>query len=319
MVQKRPAFTRPAFTLVELLVVIAIIGVLVALLLPAVQAAREAARRTSCASNLRQIGLAMQNYHDTSQAFPIGITNPTPNVTTVVNNNWTWPTRILPFIEQSALYQQLNVGTGTVPAPGANSPLTPLVMTPIKTYMCPSDPGNPKQFNNFLSGYPKLNYPASKPMTMWRDWVGDSGLANRATRMVDVTDGTSNTFFIGERAVAMLNNFISMGGIWPTQVGSNNAYTFDANPPNQSYPAAGLTASGQCCNSANDPNNIRGSATSMHPNGLQFCLVDGSVRFISNNIDSKRCTPNTTCGQNGTVSIYSRLYYRDDGLTIGDF
>src|SRR5262245_48714843 len=166
----RVGFTRLGFTLVELLVVIAIIGVLVALLLPAVQAARESARRMSCASNMRQIGLAMQNYHDTSQAFPIGITNPNGAVTTVVNSHWTWPTRILPYIEQSGLYQQLNVGNGNVPAPNATSPLTALVMTPVKSFMCPSDPGNPKQFNNFLSGYPKLNYPAGKPMVMWRSW-----------------------------------------------------------------------------------------------------------------------------------------------------
>jgi prepilin-type N-terminal cleavage/methylation domain-containing protein len=307
------------FTLVELLVVIAIIGVLVALLLPAVQAAREAARRMSCASNLKNIGLAMQNYHDVSLAFPIGITNPTPTVTTVVNSQWTWPARLLPFLEQSGLHQQLNVGIGNVPLPSETSPLRNLVMTPLKIYMCPSDPGNPKHFNDFLSGYPKLNYPAAKPMVMWRDIEQDSGLANRSTRMVDVTDGTSNTFLCGERAVARLNNFISMGGIWPTQVGSNNAYTFDANPPNQSYPVAGLTASGQCCNSANDPNNIRGSATSMHPNGLQFVLVDGSVRFISNNIDSRRCTPNMSCIAAGTWSVYSRLYYRNDGVSVGDF
>lgn len=314
------AIRRPrGFTLVELLVVIAIIGVLVALLLPAVQSARESARRMSCASNLRQIGLAMQNYHDTNQGFPIGTTNPNGLVTTVVNSHWTWPSRILPFIEQSGLYQQLNVGNGSVPAAGSTTQLGQLVMTPIKSFMCPSDPGNPKNFNNFLNGYPKLNYPASKPMVMWRSWEQDSGLANRSTRMVDVTDGTSNTFLVGERAVAKLNTFISMGGIWSTQVGSNNAYTFDANPPNQSYPSTALTAAGTCCVSANDPNNIRGSATSMHPSGLQFCFVDGSVHFISNNIDSRRCTPNSTCGQNGTVSIYSRLYYRDDGLQIGDY
>jgi prepilin-type N-terminal cleavage/methylation domain-containing protein len=307
------------FTLVELLVVIAIIGVLVALLLPAVQAAREAARRMSCASNLRQMGLAMLNYHDQNLAFPIGITNPSPGVTTVVNNQWTWPSRILPYLEQSGLYQQLNVGNGTVPSATSTSQLATLVMTPIKMYMCPSDPGNPKQYNKFYGGYPKLNYPAPKPMVMWRDWVTDAGYANRSTRMVDVTDGTSNTFLIGERAVSSTNQFISLGAIWPTQVGSNNAYTFDANPPNQSYPANALSSSGTCCVSGNDPNNIRGSASSMHPSGLQFCFGDGSVRFISNNIDSRRCSPNTTCGQNGTVSIYSRLYYRDDGLLIGDY
>ena len=109
----RNSTSRRAFTLVELLVVIAIIGVLVALLLPAVQAARESARRMSCSSNLKNIGLAMQNYHDVSQAFPIGITNPTPNVTTVVNSQWVWSARLLPFLEQSGLYQQLNVGIGS--------------------------------------------------------------------------------------------------------------------------------------------------------------------------------------------------------------
>jgi prepilin-type N-terminal cleavage/methylation domain-containing protein/prepilin-type processing-associated H-X9-DG protein len=311
-------FHRRAFTLVELLVVIAIIGVLVALLLPAVQAARESARRMSCASNLRQIGLAMQNYHDQYQAFPIGVSNDIPGAGNGSNGNWTWPARILPFIEQSGLYAQLNVGIGNAPLHTANTPIAIALRTPINVYMCPSDPGDPKQFNRFLSGYPKLNYPASKPMVMWRDWESDAGYRNRSTRMVDVTDGTSNTFMCGERAVARLNNFISMGAIWSNQRGSNNSYTFDANPPNQSYPTNALTAAGECCNTGNDPNNIRGSATSMHPNGLQFCFADGSVRFISNNIDSRRCTPNLDA-KCAPASTYTRLYYRDDGYAVGDF
>jgi prepilin-type N-terminal cleavage/methylation domain-containing protein len=310
---------RLGFTLVELLVVIAIIGVLVALLLPAVQAAREAARRTGCSSALRQVGLAMQNYHDTNQAFPIGVSNDIPGPGNGSNGNWTWPARILPYIEQSGIYAVINVGIGNAPSPTASTPIAQAIMTPIKVFTCPSDPGDPKQFNGFLLGFPKMNFVASKPMVMWRDFENDAGLRNRSTRMVDVTDGTSNTFMCGERAVARLTQFISTGGIWSNQQGTNNSYTFDANPPNQSYPASALTASGGCCNTGNDPNNIRGSATSMHPNGLQFCLVDGSVRFVSNNIDSKRCSPNTTCGQAGTISIYSRLYYRDDGLQIGDF
>jgi len=310
--------SRRGFTLVELLVVIAIIGVLVALLLPAVQAARESARRMSCASNLRQIGLAMQNYHDVNHAFPIGVSNDIPGAGNGSDGNWTWPARIFPYIEQSALYGQLNVGIGVVPLPTAGTPIAELVKTPIPIFMCPTDPGNPKQFNNFLRGYPKLNYPATKAMVMWRDWESDSGYRNRSTRMVDVTDGTSNTFLCGERAVAKLSNFISMGAIWAGQRGSNNSYTFDANPPNQSYPANALNAAGECCNTGNDPNNIRGSATSLHPKGLQFCLVDGSVRFVSDNIDSRRCIPNID-PKCAPASTYTRLYYRDDGYTVGDF
>jgi prepilin-type N-terminal cleavage/methylation domain-containing protein len=138
-------FRRPGFTLVELLVVIAIIGVLVALLLPAVQSAREAARRMSCASNLRQMGLAMQNYHDVNQTFALGVLNTAANASNGANGNWTWPSRILPYLEQGSLYQQLNVGVGTVPNPNTNSQIGQAVMTPIKTFMCPSDPGNPSR------------------------------------------------------------------------------------------------------------------------------------------------------------------------------
>lgn len=317
IVTTNPFRRNRAFTLVELLVVIAIIGVLVALLLPAVQAAREAARRMSCSGNLRQIGLAMHSYHDIFHTFPIGVSNDIPGAGNGSDGNWTWPTRILPYIEQTALYSQLNVGIGNVPLPTAGTPLANLTLTPILIYMCPSDAGDPGKFNRFLRGHAKLNYPAGKPMVMWRDWESDSGFRNRSTRLVDVTDGTSQTFLCGERAVARLPNFTSLGAIWSNQRGTNNSYTFDANPPNQSYPASALNAAGECCNTGNDPTNIRGSATSLHPRGLQFVFVDGSAKFISDNIDSRRCTPNTACA--GVASIYTRLYYRDDGLSVGDY
>src|ERR671919_44032 len=107
MQPRDPEPSRAGFPLVELLVVIAIIGVLVALLLPAVQAARESARRMSCASNLRQIGLAMHNYHDIAGAFPIGVSNDIPGNGNGSDGNWTWSARILPYLEQSGLYQTL--------------------------------------------------------------------------------------------------------------------------------------------------------------------------------------------------------------------
>jgi prepilin-type N-terminal cleavage/methylation domain-containing protein len=102
------------FTLVELLVVIAIIGVLVSLLLPAVQAAREAARRMQCSNNLHQIGMGMHNYHDVFLAFPVGVTNSVAGNGNGSNGNWTWPARLLPFVEQGTLYDQLRVGEGNI-------------------------------------------------------------------------------------------------------------------------------------------------------------------------------------------------------------
>jgi len=308
-------FRRPrAFTLVELLVVIAIIGVLVALLLPAVQAAREAARRMSCSSNLRQIGLALHNYHDTFKSFPIGALSSLGALqgANSANGDWAWPAAILPFIEQKPLYDQLQPGsTPKAPAATGSDPKTPLVLQPIPIYMCPSCPGDKKQFNGFLGGFAKLNYPATKSMVMDTSWYLGFGGRSKAIRLTDVTDGTSNTFFCGERAAVRLNRFISIGAIWSQQQGTNNSITFDDEPPNQSYPAAALNASGACCVTANAPNNIRGSASSMHPNGLQFVFVDGSVKFISNNVD--------TSYSSGKPGVYSKLWYRDDGLQVGDY
>jgi prepilin-type N-terminal cleavage/methylation domain-containing protein len=305
------------FTLVELLVVIAIIGVLVALLLPAVQAARESARRMSCASNLRQIGLALHNYHDTFKAFPIGALSALPDGSgwlNSANGDWTWPTAILPFIEQKPLHDQLRPGsTPKAPSATGTDPLTSLVLQRIAVYSCPSDLGDPKNLNNILGGFAKLNYPATKAMMMDTTFyfAGSNGGRNKAIRLQNVEDGTSNTFFCGERAAVRTTRFISIGAIWSQHWGSNNSFTFDENPPNQSYPAAGLNASGGCCVTANDPNNIRGSASSLHPSGLQFVFVDGSVKFISNTIDTSFAP--------GKPGVYSKLWYRDDGLTVGDY
>src|SRR5947209_10191645 len=139
------------FTLVELLVVIAIIGVLVALLLPAVQAAREAARRMSCSSNLRQLGLAMHSYHDTHKILPYttaawgpsGVTN------SVDNRGWSWNSFILPYIEQQAMYSQINFGDFV---PVGNNRL--LIRNPIPIAVCPSD-GKMKRVRPYgLSGQP---------------------------------------------------------------------------------------------------------------------------------------------------------------------
>src|SRR5262245_13713930 len=177
---------RRGFTLVELLVVIAIIGVLVALLLPAVQAAREAARRTSCSSNLRQIGLAMHNYHDTFKAFPIGALStlgPAQGANSA-NGDWAWPTAILPFVEQKPLYDQLQPGS----SPKAPAVTSPLVLTGVPVFMCPSCPGDKKSLNNLLGGFGKLNYPATKSMVMDTSWYLGFGGRSKAIRLTDVVD-----------------------------------------------------------------------------------------------------------------------------------
>ena len=126
---------RRAFTLIELLVVIAIIGVLVSLLLPAVQQAREAARRAQCTNNLKQIGLALHNYHDANGRFPPGYRDPRPD--SQPGPGWGWPVFILPHVEQPSLHVQLDPERTLFGNGADTTPTTPQTLTPLAVFRCP--------------------------------------------------------------------------------------------------------------------------------------------------------------------------------------
>lgn len=224
------------FTLVELLVVIAIIGVLIALLLPAVQAAREAANRMQCTNNLKQYMLGLHNYHDTYKAFPAGRGGPMALGQTDPEgarcHDWSAALFILPFIEQSQLYalytsgQSANNGTApaafhletSVWAPGAAvnaADYVTLLTTPVSTYQCPSD-GNATQwtYNDGAWGTAKCENARNSYATCRGDWINNNySIAGRQNtrgmfgtliwyNMSNCTDGTSNTVLVAERVTA---------------------------------------------------------------------------------------------------------------------
>lgn len=206
---------RPSgFTLVELLVVIAIIGVLVALLLPAVQAAREAARRMSCSNNLHQIGIGLHNYHDTHGTFPpAAIWDRYPGLDTVTvpvqgdQRNYSWQALLLPFVEQGPLHSQIDFRR---PMWGATPQVTidgkPIYSIVLPGFLCPSDPGFQQGQNaHDTFGIGWSNYVGTEGYDWW--FRGNHGIAgifqlNTATRIRDIVDGTSNTIAIGEASTS---------------------------------------------------------------------------------------------------------------------
>lgn len=216
--------SRSGFTLVELLVVIAIIGVLVALLLPAVQAAREAARRMSCGNNMKQLGLALHNYHDTYDTFPMdAVYVGNPKGTQAMGAPWTapdggighqrmytWCTLILPFMEQQPLHDRINfstVGYNQPIASGANSnpnEVVPLQSIQLEAYLCPSDLNfsGPEQYH----GFAVTSYAGNAGWDRFRRSFGEQRIAGPfshfdAIRMADFSDGQSNTILLGEVTV----------------------------------------------------------------------------------------------------------------------
>lgn len=312
----RPRFRSRGFTLVELLVVIAIIGVLVALLLPAVQSARESARRSQCANNLKQIGLGMHNYADTWTRLPAACMG--GFVSADDDDGWSWATAILPFVEQQALFSQLNPQGELLLLPNyfaAKQTTIPGGNTSLKVYKCPSSflpktvpasfsiPGGASlPVREHLVGYATNDYKSAGGSC-----VGDNGPIHKLLerrnlcRLAEISDGLSNTLLIGESTYLFGNPFAAPTriNVWPLWIAaSNDDESVRTNGRTNSPINCGCTAT-TMAKAINDDCNF-----SLHPSGCQFVLCDGSVRFISQNI---------------SIQTYCNLHGIDDGQPLADF
>lgn len=294
----RHSFRRHGFTLIELLVVIAIIAILIALLLPAVQQAREAARRSQCKNNLKQLGLAIHNYHDTHNAFPMSARN-IPGT-----NGFSWISMSLPFFDQAPLYNQLNFNYTLLDTMNSNN--RTLIETPMPTLLCPSDPTQAVRSDLARwwawPGEPSPTQPASQggpaAVTCYMGFQGDwfdthppDGIFERSpaqkVRMRDIIDGTSNVLMCGERSPSY-----SPWAAWAAGNGVWICTRYRINQIRETVPVPDPTEAG----------GVKYGAISMHTGGIQVLMADGSVHFLSENMD---------------FDTYQQLGHMSDGMPIG--
>ena len=268
---------RAGFTLVELLVVIAIIGILIAMLLPAIQAAREAARRMSCSNNLAQLGVALHNYEAAHEALPPGTVNPQgPIRSEPIGYHMSWMVQILPYIEEGVTFRYVDFSVGVYDKKNA-----PVRDVPIPLFICPSDYGNEREGIR-MSNYAGCHHDVETPIDADNHGVF---FLNSRIRSSDVPDGSSHTIFVGEKLIdtddlgwmsgtrATLRNT----GMSMAQVGGYGAYYGAGSPADESDqagPAAGETPALEV-----------GGFGSCHPGITNFLFGDGSVQSLSGNID----------------------------------
>lgn len=325
---------RNGFTLIELLVVIAVIAILVGLLIPAVQAARQAASRTQCLNNLKQIGIGLHNYLDAHGSFPSGVimhttdVNPGPVTVPPVNTNcqpllpvfanlygypgWGWGTLLLPQVEQASLYNQFNFSFTAVDWQNDTASLIPL-----STYICPAD-SLPRSFQ-VLDAYgvsppwtlllPSANYVgvlgtgtvAELPTAFDGVFGGNSSVGPR-----DISDGMSQTLAVGERSCklsyATWMAMVPGGWLFPTTL-FNRGGPFT---PPAGVPSGGmLMAPVGLIDAPRTPNNASGHPedfSSRHPGGANFLFADGSVHFLKDSISFRTFLSMATRSGNEVVA-----------------
>ncbi|MBA4031754.1 MAG: prepilin-type cleavage/methylation domain-containing protein [Planctomyces sp.] len=335
----RRGVRRLGFTLIELLVVIAIIAILIALLLPAVQQAREAARRTQCRNNLKQLGIAMHNYHDTFLVFPPGGVDGMKGTT---GRSYSFAISILPYIDQTPLFNTIMANTGA----GMGDPwnLPAYFTVDIPGYICPSDTA-------------PTNRSESPSLLNYRVSVGDTLNDNNGTNtrgifafrsrtgMRDITDGTSNTILMAEAVKGGIDTTAVLGGVAvgvttstpqacislidPATRTLTGAVRTDFRPPGGrawdgrayfAFVATAVRPNGPSCQSSTvDGGWGHATASSRHTGGIHALMGDGAVRFISENISAG--DPNATSPGSGAspYGVWGALGTRANGETIGEF
>jgi prepilin-type N-terminal cleavage/methylation domain-containing protein/prepilin-type processing-associated H-X9-DG protein len=328
--------SRPGFTLIELLVVIAIIGVLIALLLPAVQAAREAARRSQCVNNMKQIALAVQNYHDQQGAFPVGWGyfswfDPTWSLPP---KRSTWFASFLPQMEQMNLYNALNFSFPNVGGTFAGVSGTQFIQSTalasiVNSFICPSDGkarpllASPTQVLTLS----QTSYAGNAGVTniiSWcssangmtcTGWIPPSGMfgVDMSTRIADVTDGTSNTVLVGEYSQYRndpdpVMNFWTVGANFGSSVGGGvgrlQGIVLMIAKPNAPILIPQPTPTNPFNDRFNPQYQVAGQwgFRSFHPGGVNMAYVDGSVRFMKETVNNVTYQSLGTKGAGETIS-----------------
>lgn len=370
------------FTLIELLVVIAIIAILVALLLPAVQQAREAARRSQCQSSLKQIGIALHTYHDSANTFPPGW---------VFNTRWGWMTMVLPNVEQKTLYDNLSSVQGTSPtgqvangwsaimqtlvaqgAAGTVGPNNQYLQTKVPVLRCPSDTGSdlvvtpltlpPYTMTAPIAGatnvlsFARVNYAGVIGAQIVTNPTGPLGTANPGLitgngvffqnsrrNLRDFTDGSSNSFLVGERRSPGQLQGAWVGGdtIWPGVGDENFLNSFQGIGFQVGDATAGNNVNFKLTStiSATGPSLVSNlpytGFSSLHAGGANFLMGDGRVKFIADSIAAapfpatlspvpvagSPCNPYGLTGTwpNCSGYIYQNLSAINDNQVLGEY